>query len=337
MDGLSPEYIANLLEKNGIPAAVGLTALSGGRNNRAYRLDTINGTFLLKWYYQGGDWDRLAAESGFLRFCERAKVGRVPRLIAEDRANGVAIHSWFEGEWIGGKATGEADVREVARFLDELYHASRGFVLSDVPHARDAYRCLEDAFRSPRERLADLERSLVVNGSRPIFGEALSFYRGVLLPYWQRASETVFDALSGKDLHRPFSAATLIVSPSDLGFHNALRLRDGGLGFVDFEYSGLDCIIKLLGDFICQPTHTLPKNPKETLYIMARVCRDAQTVDLVGILLPLFTVKFCCIILNDFKAADRDRRFFASPGRGTSHHAEQLQKVQRYLSNMACR
>ena len=41
--------------------------------------------------------------------------------------------------------------------------------------------------------------------------------------------------------------------PSDFGFHNSLRRKDGSLAFVDFEYFGWDDPVKLSADIMLHP------------------------------------------------------------------------------------
>ena len=48
-----------------------------------------------------------------------------------------------------------------------------------------------------------------------------------------------------------------IISPSDLGFHNAIYNNDK-LFFHDFEYAGIDSSWKLIADTLCQPSFDLP-------------------------------------------------------------------------------
>ena len=44
----------------------------------------------------------------------------------------------------------------------------------------------------------------------------------------------------------------IIISPSDVGLHNTIR-KQAELSFIDFEYSGLDNIAKLMVDWIVHP------------------------------------------------------------------------------------
>src|SRR4029079_19310698 len=45
--------------------------------------------------------------------------------------------------------------------------------------------------------------------------------------------------------------------PSDFGFHNSLRRKDGSLAFVDFEYFGWDDPVKLSADIMPHPRKPL--------------------------------------------------------------------------------
>lgn len=326
--------VRNLLEKAGfVSDAVFCFPLAGGRNNRTYRLETPGGTVLLKHYYRGGDWDRLAAESRFLRFCEKMGVRRVPRLLAEDAANGYALHSWLDGARLNPLGLDGDEIDEAADFLGELTQASRMKGLDDIPPARDACLCLEDCFRSPRERLAALEHGLRETSSAPLSKAALAFVEKRLVPIWHNVHDSVLFRLEGINLFQPLPIGILIVSPSDFGFHNALRLRNGtGLAFIDFEYAGLDDPAKAISDFICQADYS---PTPETLEKLGRtVCENDRTfkklVERVEILLPLFRVKFCCIMLNDFKHFDAARRRFALGDGADQKMQEQLARAIAY-------
>ncbi|MGB0372071.1 MAG: hypothetical protein ACPGN3_12120 [Opitutales bacterium] len=59
-----------------------------------------------------------------------------------------------------------------------------------------------------------------------------------------------------------------VYSPSGIEFHNALRLEEGSLGFIEIEFAGWDDGAGLLADFIYQPqvaeeNHPFRANPLE--------------------------------------------------------------------------
>ncbi|MDR1519829.1 MAG: aminoglycoside phosphotransferase family protein, partial [Planctomycetota bacterium] len=328
--------VENLLRAAGRTAAyVRKIPLPGGRNNRVWRLNTAEGPLLLKEYFQEDDWDRLAAESRFLRFCARAGVSRVPRLLAEDAKTGLALHGWLSGDRLDPEKLGESDVAEAAAFLAELAAVSRNSRAAEMPPARDACLRLDDFFRSPRQRLADLEKALLEQPETALTREARRFLRDNLRPAWEQARAAVMADLAGKDLQQPFPDDMLMFSPSDAGFHNALRLKGDGLAFVDFEYAGLDSPAKLLGDFVSQPDFPPPAGTLDALAtaLADNAAAGGELAGLVGLLMPLFRIKFCCIILNDFKMLDAERRDFAEGGRQASRLEGQLARAKSYLSS----
>lgn len=310
-------------------------AVAGGRNNRVFRVETSAGTFAAKQYFAGGDWDRMAAEKRFMRFCERHAVRRAPRFLAEDRAANLALHEWIPGTALkAGDPTTDNTVT-AASFLVELRAASAGPDLDEVPAARDACLCLEDFFRSPRQRLADLAMALENTEATPIIKDAIEFLNARLLPRWREIERAALAKAreSGDDLTAPFPEWLCFVSPSDFGFHNALRLPDGDLRFVDFEYAGRDSLVKAIADFICQPSVPPADGSLDAFatVVCGRSGQDSQLSFLLDVAMPLARIKFCCIILNDFKTPDGNRRSFSLGASETSRLAHQLSKAKAYL------
>ena len=93
------------------------------------------------------------------------------------------------------------------------------------------------------------------------------------------------------------------LSPSDFGFQNML-VAGGKLQFLDFEYSGWDDPAKLISDFACHPEYPViweqarrfGERVSERIR-MPEVFKRAET------LLPLYRLKWCCILLNEFPIA----------------------------------
>jgi hypothetical protein len=85
------------------------------------------------------------------------------------------------------------------------------------------------------------------------------------------------------------------VSPSDFGFHNAIRTPQG-IKFFDFEFAGWDDPVKTVTDFDLQPR--VPLNLK------VRALRDALPQWSQGlakrydVLFPILKLKWICIILS---------------------------------------
>jgi thiamine kinase-like enzyme len=123
------------------------------------------------------------------------------------------------------------------------------------------------------------------------------------------------------------------ISPSDFGFHNALKRPDGTLCFLDFEYAGWDDMAKLASDFFLQPQ--VPVDPTYADAFLERAAGPRMSASLrarVHILQPVFALKWCVIMMNPFVLDRAQAGKFADPSRDEDERKRtQLTKAQRAL------
>src|SRR5260370_15342476 len=88
-----------------------------------------------------------------------------------------------------------------------------------------------------------------------IDAEAAAFIHNDLTPAWKEIADSACrSARSARlSLDEPLARTSWRLSPSDFGFHNALRTGDGCTRFFDFEYAGWDDPARMVCDFFCQP------------------------------------------------------------------------------------
>src|SRR5207244_2165634 len=103
------------------------------------------------------------------------------------------------------------------------------------------------------------------------------------------------------------------LSPSDFGFHNALKKKDGTIVFLDFEYFGWDDPAKMISDFILHPAMHLSEDLKKYFVRgMQKIFLPQEDLRArLRIVYPLFAMKWCLIFLNEFCSPDFSRRRFA--------------------------
>jgi hypothetical protein len=125
------------------------------------------------------------------------------------------------------------------------------------------------------------------------------------------------------------------LSPSDFGFHNALVAADGALVFHDFEYAGWDDPAKLVCDFFCQVEVPVPIDQWEgfSAGVIAALGLPAAEQGRMALLLPVYRIKWCCIVLNEFLPAAAQRRAFAN-GDGEDRRRAQLEKAWAILETV---
>jgi hypothetical protein len=92
------------------------------------------------------------------------------------------------------------------------------------------------------------------------------------------------------------------LSPSDFGFHNALRRPDGRLVFVDFEYFGWDDPVKLVCDFLWHPGMTLDETIGRRFADGARriFAADPDFEPRLARNFALYGLRWSLIVLNDY-------------------------------------
>jgi hypothetical protein len=142
-------------------------------------------------------------------------------------------------------------------------------------------------------------------------------------------------AADGQPLDAPLPIAARVLSPSDFGFHNCLATASG-LRFIDFEYAGWDDPAKTVCDFFCQPAVPVPGEHFERfLAAVISATGDAGIRGRVALLLPVYELKWCCIMLNEFLPVGDDRRSFARADESHDmRHLKQLQKVEAALTRL---
>jgi len=319
--------LARLL--GGPPATLSL--LGGGRNSRVYRVARAAGgpSLALKVYYRHPDdpRDRLGTEMGALGFLHRQGVACVPRPLAADPEAGLGLYEFIEGDRPEPPTGPEVD--QAVAFLTRLHELGRSPEALRLPPASEARFSLAAVADNIEDRLRTLEA----------WAPALAgFLARELSPAWagllgrcQRAC-----ALAGFPFARELGADERTLSPSDFGFHNALR-RDGQLVFLDFEYFGWDDPAKLVADLLLHPGMDLAADLRVRLAegILAGFPDQPRLRERVRLAYPLFGIKWCLILLNEFLPGPLGRRQFAAPaGSVAERQTLQLEKTRAKLHSL---
>jgi len=281
----------------GVPVGE-IEPVARGGNNRVFRVTAADGTtYALKLYPRLDDdpRDRLGHEFEGLAFLVAAGIGFIPSPVRRDQAKGAALYTWLEGEPVS--SYGPTDIESMAGFMRTL-HGLRG-----APGATALAPAVEAVF-SDADLLAQIERRLERL-------DAVADGAPGLVPF--------LVALRGEFERRridpgpPFPAGERTLSPSDLGFHNAVRLRDGRLGFVDFEYFGWDDPVKLTCDVLWHPGHALRAPESLQFRRLATEIYRADGAFEARLIrhFPLYGLRWALIVLNEFLPLAWKRRQLA--------------------------
>lgn len=317
-------------EPVGIVAAVG-----GGRNSRVYKVDAGRlGACAAKHYWRAaGGRDYLGAEWAALEFLRCHGEERVPRPIAADPEGRLLVSQFVDGERADAAEVTAAEVDAAVDFLAGLHGLAGAAGSEGLPAASEACFSLRDALAAVDAR----RRRLAAEGDREVLDGALAgFLEGELDP----VLEGVRGRVAGAALDAPLPRRLWTLSPSDAGFHNALRRPDGRLVFVDFEHFGWDDPAKMVCDLLLHPGMDLGAGLRERLRVglLRRFADDPGLAERVEGVLPVHGLKWCAILLNEFVDADLRRRQHAGGGGGREALlAGQLAKARRMLEGVRAR
>lgn len=280
----------------GTPAEVG--RLSGsGRNSRIYYVRADAGEFALKQYPSRADdpRDRLSTEVSALNLMERYQIDCVPRVAGVDRERGFALLSWIDGVAVTDIA--DADIEAAVKFLTAIHALRNTPWAKEQPAAAEACLSGTEIERQILGRLARLQR--VQDEAR-----LATFLKHDFIPVFQRETVNATAKVATLDLDfasdLPQEWRSLV--PSDFGFHNSLRRKDGTLAFVDFEYFGWDDPVKLSADIMLHPGKPIAA-PQQRLFrrLADRLYgEDPSFTKRLDAYLPLFGLRWVLILLNEF-------------------------------------
>lgn len=305
--------------------------IAGGGNNRVFEVrDDRGAKFLLKQYFHspGDPRNRFEAEQLFYRLATIAAPAHIPGALGWSATARLGLLEFVDGRRLGEDEIGLAEVDAALGFFSALNRGRNRPEAQALPAAAEAGFTTEEHCRTVEDRMMRLK---TIPASAPIDREARDFVEGDLWPAWTEARR----AVGGSGA--PLRANERCVSPSDFGFHNCLRRPDGSLVFFDFEYAGWDDPAKTVGDFFCQPA--LPARAEFFARFASGV---AEALGLASgenflarcrALLPVYRLKWCCILLNEFIRTDRGRRAFAlGESAADERKARQLAAARRMLA-----
>ena len=326
-----------------------LSRLGGGRNSQVYKISCSESEhYVVKHYYrhESDSRDRRYVEFSAMRFLWDRRVHVVPRPIASDQKHSVGIFAFVEGEQIPKSTITKAEVDQAVDFLMIL----KG--LAGNAHSHHFSRASEACF-SPRQIVQSIEARLrrfdLANRDSGQERRCGEFLRTELIPTFGKIAAWCVSELASVGMNPDTCLAQehRTLSPSDFGFHNAIRAGDGQVIFLDFEYFGWDDPAKMIVDFLLHPAMELPLDLKRHFFrsLMERFNDDPCLHNRVRVALPLFGIKWCLILLNEFLPPDFNRRQFASARvvdrevlleEQLAKAYKMLEKVTNHDENFAC-
>lgn len=301
----------------------------GGRNSQVYKVicnDDVQ--YVLKVYFkhESDKRDRLGTEYTSMRFLWDHGVRNIPKAIIAAPEYGCAIYAYVDGQKIQNGDITDQDIDQAVTFLNILKNLTECTAGWSFNAASEA--CF--SFRAIWENIHSRLNALISCYEGDLYDSPL---RDFIEQEFNPAKETidVQCRLKLKDANLSFDmeldATELTLSPSDFGFHNALRVVNGDLVFLDFEYFGWDDPAKMVVDMLLHPGMKLSMLQKQRFFrgILEHFHKCPNLPERIEIVYPLFGLKWCLILLNEFLPERLLLRNFA--GMNTRDH-QALQAIQ---------
>lgn len=315
------------------PTIQGMTPLTGGRNNRAYKLVTPDATYCLKCYntQRGDPRNRLLHERAFLAHCHNLGLSNTATLITHNTNANAALFKWIDGahyHTVSGNSSPDRSALETAlSFFEKLNGHNNAPSAICLPNAADS--CF-----SPQQYLSATETRIryltAIPETTTLHSQASAWCKKKLIPLWGRLEIKIKKAYAQRGIPLTASLRTSqrCISPSDFGYHNTLHTQ-GKTYFIDFEYAGWDDPAKMVADFFCQPEHPpiMDDIHDFAAHALSLFSHTPQALDRLSWVLPLTQLKWCCLVLNEFHPDTATQRQYAYDQKDLVQHlAVQLEK-----------
>jgi hypothetical protein len=300
-----------------------LERIGGGRNSRVYRVRGPGTDCAAKFYFgrTADGRDRMAIEYSAFDFLWRHGVRSIPRPLKDDPQRQIALYEFIDGGQVEGGVVTAGDVDQLAAFMGDLKGIAAHPASCELGTAAEAFFSVGGVIENITGRF---HRMAGLDSSGPAYDALREFLARDFEPALARLAERARRRI-GSDAELDSGRRTL--SPSDLGFHNALRRPDGRLVFLDFEYFGWDDPAKSLSDALLHPRMRL--SPALQGHLARRFAAvfdaDPDWRARVETVYPLFGLKWCMILLNEFRPDQLARRRFVDRDPEEAHALQMRQ------------
>ncbi len=314
--------------------------ICGGRNSRVHLITCEDSKkYVAKFYFshESDKRDRLDVEFSSLQFLWNKGIMSIPQPVVAKKEYNFAIYTYINGKKIASEEVNEKDVEYAVEFLSNLDKLKTEEDSSNLPIASEACFSVKEIVESIENRYSKLKK--VQREGRQI--DALhDFLEKDFMPAFSEIKEWCKKQLDsyGISYSLRIDKKNQTLSPSDFGFHNALREKNGKIIFLDFEYFGWDDPAKMISDFLLHPNMDLRSELKERFVkkMLLNFSANESLEARLKIVFPLFGLKWCLILLNEFLYENFLRRQFANRDKLIKDDllAEQLSKAKKLLDKI---
>lgn len=213
-----------------------------GGNNQSFKVVTNKKKYFLKKYFfdDQDKRNRLLTEVSFLEYANQVANNYVPKVFGFDIEEKIGLYEYIDGQSIDKDQAGECDISEPINFFKQL-NRQRKFA---GQNASEACFSLSDHLHLIGARVS----TLTLLSKTQYSNIHIDIFLKKLLQSWNEVCAQICQSAEKNkiSLDKPLGLNERCVSPSDFGFHNSIKLLDGNIIFIDFEYAGWDDPAKMV-------------------------------------------------------------------------------------------
>jgi hypothetical protein len=247
---------------------------------------------VLKGYAaRGAGEDRFKAEVEFLNYARIVAPEFVPEVLGSDEASRSLVLESLVGE--GFKEGTHPSEEDVGRAISFMRHLNADLELAKQyvsGSAADGFCKLTEHLQNIEQRVSKMSLEHLAANTK---AKAAELIRRISrrLEHLQESTATMITKGQCQDA---LGFSVRCVSPSDFGFHNAIRTSKG-IKFFDFEFAGWDDPAKAVADFDLQPRVPLKSREKVLTKALPKWGKSLEKRH--DVLFLILKLKWACIIL----------------------------------------
>ena len=287
-----------LPEKN----IVSIEKLEGRANSEIHKIYADKKIYISKLYPQSGKHNRLLAEYSSLELLKDLAIPYIQTAVTFDDSLGVAVYDYIEGEKISN-SDGDS-VQQMLLLLNALESKEVKDRFFGFNLASNACLSGVDIENQIKGRLKNLEAAIEVHAELNsfIYNRFMPAFNKLLVWSKKRWPNSFMKDLTYRDL---------VLSPSDFGFHNAIKDSTGKLFFHDFEYFGWDDPVKLISDVTHHAAFELTEEQEQLWVNGCLKIYGGSILNRYRAAWPLYGLVWCLIVLNEYNDIFWGRRIKA--------------------------
>lgn len=273
-----------------------LMQFQGGINNRVFRCGEEPNQWVIKGYspLEPDQRDRMQAEVDFLNYATQVAPGFTPELIQTDPEQRCIVLENLKGtRYLEGIEPHKDDVDAAVNFLRLLNADPKSARKAIVIEAAEGFLSLSQHLLNLQERLEKLECGQLHEKARFRAENILKKLKNQL-DNLQGVTENLIEK---GVVRNQISPNERWISPSDYGFHNAIRTQ-AGVKFIDFEFAGWDDPIKTAADFVLQPLVPIKSRKSPLLDLITRKEDEKSVLKRYNIMYKIIYLKWISIMLG---------------------------------------